>query len=145
MKRGHATIWGELLECIVMQSRCHSTFTFQASERGRVLACLNSGLLRLAAGHMRGAAPWLLTPEPITLPNRRRIHHFLPRNSELLSPAGAGTSAGRKLPPPSRWEGEAGPEVDVPVCPPPRRAVASLPAVGCSTLASRKSPGMNHV
>lgn len=31
-EKGPCDYLGELLECIVMQSRCHSTFTFQASE-----------------------------------------------------------------------------------------------------------------
>lgn len=41
-EKGPCDYLGELLECIVMQSRCHCTFTFQASVRCmRVEECLH--------------------------------------------------------------------------------------------------------
>lgn len=41
-EKGPCDYLGELQECIVMQSRCHSTFTFQASIRCmRVEECLH--------------------------------------------------------------------------------------------------------
>ena len=72
-------------------------------QKGRALACLNCGLLRLAAGHMRMP----LRPGCKCEANRRHILHVPPRNALLLSPAAAG--AGRiEVSPRACWGGESG-------------------------------------
>lgn len=62
-EKGPCDYLGELLECIVMQSCCHSTFTFQASDRcmrvEECFTCLKTGLLDLAGGHTQSTAQLL--------------------------------------------------------------------------------------
>lgn len=140
MKRGHANIlegggcvcvggegvgWGagELLECIVMQSRCHSTFTFQASAGGGALACLETGLLRLAAGHRRERCSLAATarrpsnPPPPPPPPRQQAAHL----SRVVTASRSPRERWQEESFFSAWEkgGKRGsPEVDVPASTP---------------------------
>lgn len=114
-EKGPCDYLGELLECIVMQSRCHSTFTFQASEE----ECVH--VWKLASYTWLEATGRLLHPgckneRPLTSQTGWASIKFCPR-TQLLSLTGTWTSAGRKGSSLACWEGEAGPEVDVPFCP----------------------------
>lgn len=104
---------GELLECIVMQSRCHSTFTFQASEEECVHVWKLASYTWLEATGSR-LHPGCKNERPLTSRTGWASIKFCPRTpSYCLSQARERQQEERFL----HREGEVGPEVDVPFCP----------------------------
>lgn len=111
-EKGPCDYLGELLECIVMQSRCHSTFTFQASEEEcvHVWKLASYTWLEATGGPLH---PGCKNERPLTSRTGWASIKFCPRTpSYCLSPARERQQEERFL----HREGEGGPEVDVPFC-----------------------------